>query len=852
MQRFLLFFLLVICPQIALAAPPIDPEGRELVAPLLLRQNSTPSNPAASKYKLYPKSDGKLYLLNNSGAELPFVTESGTATLTNKTFDADGSGNSITNIENADIKAGAAIARNKLASGSNSHVIINDGSGVMSSEATLAKSRGGSGQDNSSLTFPASGTLATTAGTETFTNKTLTSPTINTPTVDIATYDGQASTPSSPSSGFYKLYFKDTDGKPYFLDSSGNEVQVGTGSGAGGINHITNGDAETATTGWAIYLDAASASPTDGTAGSPGSGLQISRITSGERRGNASFRLTKDASNRQGWGVSYDFFVDKADHELPQVQTVEFEYYPGSGFLFNGGTLASPSDISVWMYAKDSGRLIPMSSQYLSGSGKFIGTFQPLASDDDYRLILHVGTTNATAWTFDFDSVKVGPTNVARGPPMSNWTSYTPTLNATTNVSYREAFWRQVGDSIEIAGRLTYSGVGDNSAITIALPSGLAIDTAKLATAAAETTPLGQAMWFDTGTGVKDAAVVYKDTTSVYINGTGTNGAINSNTMAASDRIEFTFKVPITGWSSNQAMSVDDGRYYFAKLGGSTTAISSSGSTIYDITFAGINRQTHGGVTTTGMTIPVTGFYRWRAGLACGSMTPGGTASIFDIYLRDSGNNSLDFQRAYFARTNTGEYHFTGSGTVYLNAGTVVKLSSLQNSGATCTINGGSSGSFENYFTLESADGKGQVLVPQDAVRAIAQSDAGQSITTSVAALIFEDEIEDTHSAYNPATGVFTAPRAGTVTMCVAMLTNAVNLSTAQTLEVVLQKNGTTFTYPWIWGAGVSRNQQIHACGEINANRGDTFSASGYSAVSTSAHSNGSLTRVSFSMPAGF
>ncbi len=49
-------------------------------------------------------------------------------------------------ILNADVNASAAIARSKLASGSNSHVLINDGSGVMSSEANLAISRGGTGQ----------------------------------------------------------------------------------------------------------------------------------------------------------------------------------------------------------------------------------------------------------------------------------------------------------------------------------------------------------------------------------------------------------------------------------------------------------------------------------------------------------------------------------------------------------------------------------------------------------------------------------------------------------------------------------------------------------------------------------
>ena len=43
-------------------------------------------------------------------------TPSSTDTLTNKTFDANGTGNSITNIENADIASGAAIAQSKVAS----------------------------------------------------------------------------------------------------------------------------------------------------------------------------------------------------------------------------------------------------------------------------------------------------------------------------------------------------------------------------------------------------------------------------------------------------------------------------------------------------------------------------------------------------------------------------------------------------------------------------------------------------------------------------------------------------------------------------------------------------------------
>lgn len=58
-----------------------------------------------------------------------------TQTLTNKTIDADGTGNSITNIENADIKAAAGIAVNKLAALTASEIVISDGSGFISSAA---------------------------------------------------------------------------------------------------------------------------------------------------------------------------------------------------------------------------------------------------------------------------------------------------------------------------------------------------------------------------------------------------------------------------------------------------------------------------------------------------------------------------------------------------------------------------------------------------------------------------------------------------------------------------------------------------------------------------------------------
>lgn len=62
-------------------------------------------------------SSGKLNY-HNGTTNSPIVTESHSATLTNKTFDADGTGNVLSNVDNANIKSGAAIDATKIADGS--------------------------------------------------------------------------------------------------------------------------------------------------------------------------------------------------------------------------------------------------------------------------------------------------------------------------------------------------------------------------------------------------------------------------------------------------------------------------------------------------------------------------------------------------------------------------------------------------------------------------------------------------------------------------------------------------------------------------------------------------------------
>ena len=56
----------------------------------------------------------QLWFTDDAGTDFQLASIAGTETFINKTIDADGTGNSITNIENADIKAAAAIAYSKL------------------------------------------------------------------------------------------------------------------------------------------------------------------------------------------------------------------------------------------------------------------------------------------------------------------------------------------------------------------------------------------------------------------------------------------------------------------------------------------------------------------------------------------------------------------------------------------------------------------------------------------------------------------------------------------------------------------------------------------------------------------
>lgn len=111
--------------------------------------------------------DGKLNYYDGTISS-PVVTESGTATLTNKTI--DGGSNTITNVGNGSING--PIDRSKLAAGTPNVVLVNDGSGLLAdSSVTTTQLNQLSG---------VTGSITSDTNTQTLSNKTLDDSTIAT------------------------------------------------------------------------------------------------------------------------------------------------------------------------------------------------------------------------------------------------------------------------------------------------------------------------------------------------------------------------------------------------------------------------------------------------------------------------------------------------------------------------------------------------------------------------------------------------------------------------------------------------------------------------------------------------
>lgn len=236
--------------------------------------------------------------------------------------------------------------------------------------------------------------------------------------------------------------------------------------GAPDINYVLNPGLEVAVTGWSTYADAAAATPVDCTGGSPN--LTFARNTTTPIRGLGDGKISKDAANRQGNGVSYAFTIDRPDKSKKLSAT--FDYDTDEDAAYASG------DLAVYVYDVTNGTLItPDFPSVPRGEGTWPITWDATGSTS-YRLCFHVATTNASAWDDYIDNVVVGPRKIVQ----VDANGYLGTLSLTPSASFGTVTatqfngWR-TSNRLKVVGRWT-NGTTSGSAAILDLPAGYTID----------------------------------------------------------------------------------------------------------------------------------------------------------------------------------------------------------------------------------------------------------------------------------------------------------------------------------------------------------------------------------------
>ncbi len=589
---------------------------------------------------------------------------------------------------------------------------------------------------------------------------------------------------STPATG---LLVYDTDTKTFWQYNATSWVEVGSGGG-GGRNYLeANPDAETDTTGWVTYADAAGSTPVDGTGGSPASTWD--RTTLDPLAETGSFLFTKSAANRQGEGVSFDFTIEREDRG--KVLQIDYTFEIPSGTYATG-------DLAWYIFDVTNSRLIQPSAYQVEKVGISSHaqplTFQTSSDSTSYRLILHVATTSASAYTAKFDSLKIGPQNQAQGPPVTNWTAYTPTVSALsgtlTNFTVT-GYWRQTGDTADYRIKLVFNGaVGTWSQPIFSLPTGHTVDVTKIPGGSTDFRNYARGRLVDSSPGNNyEASSLLYTTTQVLVqypnvaSHTGAApivpGAITQLvpfTWATTDAIDIEFnRVPIVGWSSNTVVSSSANTRPVVVTANAPNAGSHSSETI--IAFTELT-DSHGAFSSNTFTAPIPGWYQFDVGALTGSFASSSTGAIQLGYKISGGSNTR-----FAWTTNNGattNFWVGGSSTVYLTAGQTLAFYST----STSTISYS-----QGLMSIRKVDGPAQISSGSIVALAVKKTTGVHNSTGNTIDVASWDAVTgDTFSAFNTTTGIYTIPAPGWY-----HIIGTANFSTAATsTQVVISIDGST------------------------------------------------------------
>lgn len=597
---------------------------------------------------------------------------------------------------------------------------------------------------------------------------------------------------------------------------------INQGSAQVGRNYIKNGGGEVNKIGWSTFADAASSTPADGTGGSPNS--TWTTTTSSPLRGSGSFLWTKSSgASRQGEGVSYDFTIDASDKG--KVLQIKFDYAIASGTFVD-------DDMTVWVYDVTNATMIQPAPYKLKNhslaSETFGLEFQTATTSISYRLILYVPVTTNSANTVKFDNFSIGPANLTRGPPVTDWVSYTPVVTNLGAGSYTAAGkWRRVGDSAEIDLNFLKDGTpgSGGSTVTFSIPSGLVPDSTKSASAGGtQTSGFGQ--FYSSGTSFRvDMPGVPSGTIFTLIR-EGTGGSYTGADFTANAQLHVRLSFPISGWSSSAIMSSDaDTRVTsFSATKTSTQTVGPNNSVVkitWDVpVLSSGGKDTHGVFDDANdrYVVAVPGDYQFNAQIFLQATN----VLTNDYDLRLYKNGSL-YRIGTYRRLTSGVAGALNLSTVVPGciAGDYFEVyiyGAGNNSVSTLTVDNGYNGASFTGFKLS---GPAQIAASETVAARyyVSASTANTSFADDVAEIVDADtKVYDTHGAVTTgAAWKFTMPIAGKYHVCVReRWANGTNLVDT---DAFIYKNGSIYT--GAARADTSTVYDINGCVTMNGVAGD-------------------------------
>lgn len=186
----------------------------------------------------------------------------------------------------------------------------------------------------------------------------------------------------------------------------------GSTGGGGAENYITNNQAAFAISSFTTAKYTAGTRPPATLTSSGSPAISAGFSTSNPLFNIKNFELIKPASNCQGEAWYYDFSVPSFAASRPSICTIDLPYKIASG-TFNAGTDSTDSDVICYIAFNDAGTwkpLEPSDFKFRSNTiDKFRAGFQTILGVTQYRLMLYVASTSASAYTIHLDKISVGP-----------------------------------------------------------------------------------------------------------------------------------------------------------------------------------------------------------------------------------------------------------------------------------------------------------------------------------------------------------------------------------------------------------------------------------------------------------